>query len=494
MSNQLNLAILVGALVVLVGVVAVRLSSRLGLPSLLVYLGIGLALGESGLGIRFDNAELTRHLGLGALILIIAEGGLSSRWSAVRPAVAAAGLLATFGVLASVAVVGALLHVLLGYGWQLALLYGAVLSSTDAAAVFSTLRRLRLSPRLVSVLEAESGMNDAIVVLLVVLLSSSAAFSWVSVPEAIGELVGGVIVGLVIGAVGGWGLSRVALPSAGLYPLAAVGLTVLAYAAGAMTHVSGFIAIYVAGMTLGNWRLPHRQAILGFADGLGWLAQIGLFVLLGLLASPGRLIHAVIPGLIVGAILLFVARPVSVALSVTPLRIRWREQAFLSWAGLRGAVPIVLATVPLSERLPGAAQLFDVVFVVVVIFTVVQGTTLPPVARWTRVTASSQPTELRVETAPLDRMRADLLELEIPVGSRLNGVHLDELRLPVGAVVTMVLRDQIGFVPERGTRLKVRDSLLIVATQDVRRATEERLAAVSRRGLLARWLPPDRRR
>jgi cell volume regulation protein A len=243
---------------------------------------------------------------------------------------------------------------------------------------------------------------------------------------------------------------------------------------------------------LGNWRLPHRQAILGFADGVGWLAQIGLFVLLGLLASPPRLIHAIIPGLVIGAIMLFVARPVSVALSLTPLRWPWRDQAFLSWAGLRGAIPIVLATVPLSEGRPGAAYLFDVVFVVVVIFTVVQGTTLPPAARMLRVTAADQPTELRVETAPLDRMRADLLELSIPVGSKLNGVHLDELRLPVGAAVTMVLRGGSGFVPERGTRLKSGDSLLIVATQDVRDAAEDRLAAVSRRGLLARWIPPDR--
>jgi potassium/hydrogen antiporter len=491
MSHELNLAILIGALVVLVGVAAVRLSSRVGLPSLLVYLGIGLALGESGLGIRFDNAELTRHLGLGALILIIAEGGLSSRWSTVRPAVAAAGLLSTLGVLVSVAVVGGLLHLILGYGWRLALLYGAVLSPTDAAAVFATLRRLRLRPQLVSVLEAESGMNDAIVVRLVVLLSSTAPLTWATGLVAIAELLGGVAIGLIVGAAGGWGLARVALPAAGLYPLAAVGLTVFAYAAGAIAHVSGFIAIYVAGLTLGNWRLPHRQAILGFADGIGSLSQIGLFVLLGLLASPTRLVHAWIPGLAVGAILLFVARPISVAASVTPLRMPVREQGFLSWAGLRGAVPIVLATIPLSEGLAGSVRLFDVVFVVVVIFTVVQGTTLPPVARWTRVTADSQPTDMHVEIAPLDRMRADLLELEIPVGSRLNGVHIDELRLPVGAVVTMVLRDDTGFVPERGTRLKVRDSLLIVTTQEVRRETEARLTAVSRRGLLARWLVPD---
>jgi cell volume regulation protein A len=490
MTYQLNLAILLGAAVVLAGAVAVRLSSRLGLPSLLVYLGFGLLLGESGLGIRFDDAELTRHLGLAALILIIAEGGLSSRWSAVRPALGAATVLSTVGVLVSVAVLGAIVHALLGYDWQLALLYGAVLSSTDAAAVFSTLRRLPLRPKLVATLEAESGMNDAIVVLLVLALSvPDAHFGWVQIPEAIGELVGGALIGIAVGWAGAWTLKHVALPAAGLYPLAAVGLTVLAYAIGALAHTSGFIAIYLAGIMLGNARLPHRQSILGFADGVGWLAQIGLFVLLGLLASPSRLTHAVIPGLIVGAVLLFLARPISVAVSMTPLHSPWRDQAFLSWAGLRGAVPIVLATVPLSERLPGAERLFDVVFVVVVIFTIVQGTTLPPVARLTRVTADSQPTDLHVETAPLDRMGADLLELDIPAGSKLNGVHLDELRLPVGAVVTMVTRDGKGFVPDRDTRLKAGDALLIVATEEVRDAAADRLAAVSHRGLLARWIP-----
>ena len=492
MTYELNLAILLGAAVVLAGAVAVRLSTRIGLPSLLVYLGFGLALGESGLGIHFDNAELTRHLGLAALIVIIAEGGLSSRWSAVRRGLGAAALLATFGVLVSVAVLGSLVHVLLGYGWQLSLLYGAVLSPTDAAAIFATLRRLPLRPRLAATLEAESGLNDAIAVLLVVALSASHVhFGWLQAFEAIGELIGGAAIGLAVGFAGAWTLRRIALPAVGLYPLTAVGLTVLAYAIGSLAHTSGFIAIYMAGIVLGNARLPHRQSIHGFADGLGWLAQIGLFVLLGLLASPPRLVHALVPGLVVGAVMLFLARPVSVVASLIPWRYPWREQGFLSWAGLRGAVPIVLATIPLSERFPGATALFDVVFVVVVIFTIVQGTTLPPVARLARVTVDSQPTDLQVETAPLDRMNADLLELDIPRGSKLNGVHLDELRLPVGAVVTMVTRDGKAFVPDRGTRLKVGDSLLIVASEHVRDATADRLTAVSDRGLLARWLPDD---
>ncbi|HEY0698231.1 MAG TPA: potassium/proton antiporter, partial [Micromonospora sp.] len=385
---------------------------------------------------------------------------------------------------------GVAMHLVLGLDWRLALLYGAVLASTDAAAVFATLRRLRLPPRLVAVLEAESGINDAPVVLLVVLLSAPAAEAgpWWQAALLVGyELLAGAAVGLGVGIAGRWTLRRAALPSSGLYPIAAVGLTVLAYAAGAVLHASGVLAVYVAGVLLGNARLPHRQAILGFADGLAWLAQIGLFVLLGLLASPQRLDDALLPAMVAGLVLLFLARPLSVLASAAGVGTPLREQAFLSWAGLRGAVPIVLATIPLSERVPGAGRLFDAVFVLVVIFTLVQAGTLAPVARRLGVTAPAEAAELRVETAPLERMRADLLQLQVPAGSRLSGVHIDELRLPVGASVTLVLRDGVGFVPAPDTRLRVGDSLLIVATAEARDVAERRLRAVSRRGRLARW-------
>ncbi|TDB72338.1 potassium/proton antiporter [Micromonospora sp. KC723] len=490
MTPGLNLALLLGAAVLLVAVGAVRFSTRLGVPSLLVYLALGVAIGEAGLGIAFDDAELTRVLGFCALIVIIAEGGLTARWSTLRPVLGMAAALATVGVLVSILVVGAVVHVLLGLDWRLALLYGAVLSSTDAAAVFATLRRLRLPPRLVATLEAESGINDAPVVILVVLLSAGAAEGhpwWYEVLLVGYELGVGAAVGLAVGFAGRYVLRREALPSSGLYPIAVIGSTVLAYAVGAVLHASGFLAVYVAGVLLGNARLPHRQAILGFADGLAWLAQIGLFVLLGLLATPSRLPAAVLPAVVTGLALLLVARPLSVFVSALPFRLRLREQAFLSWAGLRGAVPIVLATIPLSERVPGADRLFDAVFVLVVIFTLLQAGTLASAARRLGVTAPAELTEIRVETAPLERMRADLLQLEVPPGSRLAGVHVDELRLPVGASVTLVSRDGTGFVPGPDTRLMVGDSVLIVATMAVRDEVERRLRAVSRRGRLARW-------
>jgi cell volume regulation protein A len=251
-------------------------------------------------------------------------------------------------------------------------------------------------------------------------------------------------------------------------------------------------------VVLGNGRVPHRRAILGFADGLAWVAQIGLFVLLGLLASPGRLGNALVPALVVGLALVFLARPLSVVIAAVlarPVRgprrpgnrVGWRGTAFLSWAGLRGAVPIVLATIPMSAGTPGADGLFDAVFVLVIIFTLVQASTLGPAARLLGVTAPAEPAEIHVETAPLENMHADLLQLDVAPGSRLAGVYVDELRLPAGAAVTLVVRDGAGFVPGPDTRLRTGDALLIVATAAARDVAERRLRAVSRRGRLARW-------
>jgi cell volume regulation protein A len=491
--STVDRALLIGAAVLLVAVVAVRLSARVGLPSLLVYLLIGIALGESGFGIQFENVQLTQTLGFIGLVLIIAEGGLTTRFSVVRPVLAPAALLATVGVFASAGVLGVLVYVLLDLPWQLALLYGAVLSSTDAAAVFSTLRRVRIAPRMSAMLEAESGSNDPPAVILVATLATVAIGGhtgpyWQVGLQILYQLVAGALIGLAVGWGGAFGLRRVALPATGLYPLAAVGLTVLAYATGVAAQASGFVAVYVAAVVLGNSHIPHRNAVLGFADGMAWLGQIGLFVLLGLLASPSRLPAAIVPALVVGLAAIIIARPVAVALSVSWFRFSLREHAFLSWAGLRGAVPIVLATMPLAAGVPGAEQLFDVIFVLVVIFTVLQGGTIAPVARWLGVAAPDRPTEVQVEVAPLERMRADLLQVAIPSGSQLAGVYIDELRLPQGAAVTLVLRDGTAFVPDPRTRLRAGDDLLIVATADVREAAERRLRAVGRRGRLARWL------
>ncbi|MGQ0841042.1 potassium/proton antiporter [Actinokineospora sp.] len=485
--TDLTLALGIGAAVLLVAVLAVRVSVRLGLPSLLLYLGLGVLIGEAGLGIEFSNAELTQSLGLAALVMILAEGGLTTRWSEVRSALWPGIALSTVAVAVSVGVTGAVLHWLLDFDWRTALLWGAVLASTDAAAVFSVLRRLSVTRRLVGSLELESGMNDAPCYIAVVLLTSTAPIDWTLPFTLVYELGVGAVLGLGLGWVGTHTLRRAALPATGLYPLATVAVCVLAFAGGQAVHASGLLATYLAALVLGNSRLPHRSDTVSFAEGLGWLAQIGLFVLLGLFASPSRLLDAVVPGLVAGVVVTLLARPLSVLVSTTPFRVPWREQVFLSWAGLRGAVPIVLAMIPLSQNLPGAQQLVDAVFVLVIVLTLVQGSTLGLLAKALNLDPGAKTKEVEVDVATLDDLDAELLQVSIPVGSKLHGVYLSELRLPPGASVSLVARDGKGFTPVLTTRLQEGDHLLVVSTQAARSATENRIRAVDRAGRYARW-------
>ncbi|MDR0344255.1 MAG: potassium/proton antiporter [Nocardiopsaceae bacterium] len=488
---DLGLVLLVGAVVVIAAIAAARVAHGIGLPALLVFLGLGLALGEAGLGVKFSNAALAQALGLSALVLILAEGGLTTNWAHARAAAPAAIVLATVGVAVSMVIVAAVTHWLLALRWHEALLLGAVLAPTDSAAVFSVLRRLPLPPELSGMLEGESGFNDAAAVLAVTLLSEASTHAPSALLVAgivLYQLAAGAVIGLAAGLLGVLVLRRVALPASGLYPIAVLSLIVVAYGAATTARASGFIAVYLAALVLGNARLPHGPATRGFAEGIAWLAQIGLFVMLGLLASPGRLPGALIPAMITGLALVLLARPVSVVLCATPLRVPWRQQGFLAWAGLRGAVPIVLATIPVSARVPGASRVFDVVFVVVGVFTLLGGPSLPWAARLLGVTARAEPLDLDVEAAPLEALHADLLQAEIPPGSRLHGVEIFELRLPAEANVALIVRDSRAFVPEQATALQSGDRLLIVAAARVRERVERRLRAVSRAGKLAGWL------
>ncbi|TDV46288.1 potassium/proton antiporter [Actinophytocola oryzae] len=487
MAQELSVVLGAVAAVLLVSVLAVRVSVRLGFPSLVLYLAIGVLLGEGGIGIEFENAALTESLGLAALVLILTEGGLTTRWSEVRESFWPGVVLSTVAVAVSIAVTGAGLHLVLGLDWRFALLWGAVLASTDAAAVFSVLRNLSVSRRLAGALELESGMNDAAAYLVVVLLAAGSTATWLDPLLAIYELVVGGLVGVGLGWLGSHALRRAALPATGLYPLATVSVSVLAFSGGAFIHASGLLAAYVAALVLGNSKLPHRNDTLSFAEGLGWLSQIGLFVLLGLFMSPNRLLDAVVPGLVAGVVVTLLARPISVAVSLMPFRVPWREQAFLSWAGLRGAVPIVLAMIPITEGVPGAHRLVDAVFVLVIVLTIVQGSTLPLVARWLGLAKTGETREVDVDAAPLDELGAVLLTFTVPADSRMHGVYLRELRLPIGATVSLLVREGVGHTPAPTMRLQEKDQLLVVATEQARDVTEQRIRAVDRAGRFARW-------
>ena len=488
-ADDLGFVLLAGAAVVIAAIVAARLAHAVGLPALLVFLGLGLVLGQAGAGVRFDNPGLAQVLGLSALVLILAEGGLTTNWAHARAAAPAAVLLATVGVAVSTVVVAFCARWLLDYSWREALLLGVILAPTDSAAVFSVLRRLPLPPRLGGMLEGESGLNAPPAVLAVTLLSQPGphASAALLIAQIAYQFAAGAAIGLGVGLLGAHTLRRVALPSSGLYPIAVLALIVAGYGAASQARASGFLAVDVSAVILGNARLPHGSATRGFAEGIGWLAQIGLFVMLGLLASPARLTAQILPGILIGLALVAVARPVAVLASTVPLRLPWREQAFLSGAGLRGAVPIVLATIPMSARVPGASRLFSVVFIVVGVFTLAQGPSLPWAGRRLGVVAPAEPLDVIMESAPLEELHADMLQAQIPEGSRLHGVEIFELRLPSQVNLALIVRDGHGFVPGPTTVLLTGDKLLIVTPTAVREQTERRMRAVSRAGKLAGW-------
>lgn len=490
---ELSPVLLVSSLILIVCVAAVRLATTSGLPTLLLYLAIGLAVGNQGLGIDFTSEQMAQVLGYSALVLILVEGGLTTRWESIRPSVGPALSLATVGVLVSVGAVAVALHQVLGTDWRVSLLIGAILASTDAAAVFSVLRVVPLPRRISGVLEAESGFNDAPVVLLVTALSMQIAHPaeaepwWVLGLHAGVELAGGAVIGLAVGWLGGRLMRLLAQGTSGLFSIGIVSLGVLAFATASVAHTSGFIACYLAALVLGNMDLPHRQSVSGFAEALGWLAQIGLFVMLGMLANPSGFIDQVPRAIIAGLVLLLLGRPLSVLVSLAPFGFRWQELTFLSWAGLRGAVPVVLATVPMTTRAPHTGWIFDLVFMLVVIFTLVQAPLLPWMARALKVTEPSRATGVLVESVPLEQMGAEMLEVFVTPGSKLAGTEVYELRLPRRANVSLVVRGEDTFVPDAHTRLWTGDQLLVVTPGTARARTEERLEAVSRHGRLAGW-------
>ncbi|WP_197379214.1 potassium/proton antiporter [Mycolicibacterium mengxianglii] len=487
--HQLYLAMLIGGLVLLFSIVGTRVATRVGFPALLFFLLVGVVLGEDILGLDFDNAELARNVGTAALGVILVEGGLTTKFSDIRAMLAPAAVLATVGVVVSTVITAVGAHILLGMDWQLSLLLGAIVSSTDAAAVFSVLRLIPLPRRVAGLLEAESGFNDAPAVILVLTFS---VVPFVFEPESavavIGyELVAGAVIGLACGFVGALLIRRVALPASGLYPIAIFGLAIVAFAAAGTAHASGFLAAYLAAVVLANSGLPHRSATRSFAEGLGWLAQIGLFVILGLLVNPSGLAADIVPAVIIGFVLLFIARPVSVVVSLIGFRIPWTEQFFLSCAGLRGAVPIVLTTFPIVAGVPDSYRLLNIVFVLVVVFTLIQGPSLRPVAQRLGLISRVSTREIQVEAAPLDVLDAELLTTTVQADSRLHNVTVLELRLPDPSVITLIIRDGHTFVPLPDTRIETGDELMIVTTSRTRAAAERRLRAVSRRGKLAYW-------
>lgn len=491
---DLNTAVLLFSAVIVLALLGMRLSHRIGMPVLLVYLLIGLVLGESGIGIQFEDAYATQFVSTLLLGLILIDGGFTTKAKEVRPVLALSSVLASLGILVTIAVTFALTYLLLDVSVRTALLLGTVVASTDAAATFAVLRRLPLKRPTRAALEAESGFNDPPVIIIVGVLAST---SWHSASplglmgNALYQLAGGAAIGVAMALVGRWVLSRIALPTSGLYPLAVLAIALGAFAVAGSLGASSILAGYVAGLVLGNSRLPHHGVTETFTSGIASLGQIILFVMLGLLASPERLPSAILPALVVGAALTFVARPFALLVCATPFRVPLREQAFMSWAGLRGAVPIVVATIPMSTGVPAAHKIFDVTFLLVVFFTLIQGPLLPWVAKITGVLDEHATRDVEFESAPLELVDATLLHVTVTEDSRMRGVHVDELRLPPKVMVSLVVRNDAALTPSAAAWLRAGDSLLVVTPLDRLGPTEERFRALAKSGRLAGWHDDD---
>jgi cell volume regulation protein A len=429
------------------GVLVSRTSGRLGVPAALIFLAVGMVAGSDGLGgIHFSDYGLAFRLGTVALVLILFDGGLNTPLSSLRGALAPAAALATVGVLGTAAL-SALAAFLFGLPWPQALIFGAVVSSTDAAAVFSVLRGggVSLRARVGRVLELESGLNDPMAVILTLSLTTAATsgqpLGWSLAVEVVLQLA----VGAAGGAAIGWGgrqlMTRARLSAAGLYPVLSLALALLAFGVPSLLWGSGFLAVYVAAMVIGAGRIPYLPGLRRVHDAIAWFSQVGMFLLLGLLAFPSRVMGQASTGLLVGFLLAVVARPAVVAACLLPFGFTWREVAFIAWVGLRGAVPIILACYPVLEGVAGATGIFDLVFFVVLVSTALQGGSARWLARRLGLEEATPPAPRAVlELVSTQPLSGEMMVFQVDPASAVAGARISDLPLPPDAAVMLVLR------------------------------------------------------
>ena len=445
-----------------------RFGDRLRVPGALLFLALGLLAGPEVLGwVRPQNPAMVQNVGTVALLFILFEGGLTTKPSDVRQAATPGGVLATVGVLITAAVTGFGTWLVLDITPLTAALLGAVVSSTDAAAVFSMMRSTRLPRRLSALLRIESGANDPFAVMLTVGLIATIEAGGVGAGEwvvfAVVQVVGGTLIGVVVGGLAVVLLRRLELAVEGMYPVLAGALGALAYASAATLGASGFVAVYVAGLLIGALVPRHRHAIRGVHEALANASEIGLFLLLGLLVVPAELLGVAVPGLLVALLLTLLARPLAVWLCTLGQRFGWRERMLVSWGGLRGAVPIVLATFPATAGIEGAAAIFDVVFFVVLVSVLVQGTTLQPLVRRLGLAEERPGWAPVAEALPIEGIDVDVVEVFVTDDLVLDGRRLQEVPPPDRALVSAIVRDHRVLIPRGDTRLASGDVLLLTA-------------------------------
>jgi cell volume regulation protein A len=465
--------ILIAGLLLAAGLIAAKAADRVRVPGLLLFLGLGIVVGSEGLGgVEFDDAELTRTLGTIGLILILFEGGLTAGWAEIRPVLGTAVSLATIGTVVTAVITGLVAVWLFDLSTLEGLLIGSAVAATDSAAIFAVLRGSHLRKRLARALEGESGMNDPVALLLV-----TGFIDWIQLPNyGVVDMAGALVLklalglafGIAIGFGGRWCFRNLDLPNAGLYPVASIATAALAYAVPEVVHGSGFLSVYIAALILGTGPVPARQTTIAFHQGLSWVAQISLFALLGLLVFPSGLADVAVKGLLLSAALIFVARPLAAFIASAFSPFDNRERLMLGWAGLRGAIPIWLATFPVVANVGDSELIFNAIFFVVVTSTLVQGTTFEPLARRLGVVSeeSTLPPSL-IETGIIRELGGESFVWHVRPGDAAAGRMIKELELPREAIVNLIVRDGAALPPRGSTEIEENDELHIVARREV---------------------------
>lgn len=471
---EISIYLLVASLLIGISVFSSKISEKYGIPALLIFLGIGMIAGSDGLNIIFfDDYELAQYLGIIALSYILFSGGLDTNWEKVRPVALPGALLSTIGVLISALVVGLFATLIFNISIYQGILLGAIISSTDAAAVFSVLRSrdIGFKGRLQELIEFESGTNDPMAILLTI-----GMIQWITIPDAnllslIGlfsaQMILGLVLGLIFGKITTWIVNHISLDIDGLYPVLTLAFAPLVYAITDMLGGSGFLAAYITGLVMGNSTLVHKHSLMNFFDGVGWLMQIGMFLTLGLLVFPTEIIAVSGTGIIIALVLILLARPISIFATLLFSKFSVSEKLLVSWVGLRGAVPIILATFPLVADLDQAELFFSIIFFVVVISVIVQGTTIPLVAKWLDLDEDAiEETEYPIYLEPTVDSKTALKEITLRHEDFATGKQIFELQLPKDVLVTLINRDGHIFIPNGTTQLAENDKLLILSDKD----------------------------
>ena len=472
MTLSIENILLIGSLLLLVSVIAGKTSYRFGVPTLILFLAVGMLAGSDGIGkISFSDPGLAQFIGIVALNFILFSGGLDTNWQAVKPVLKEGLMLSTLGVLLTAVGLGTFVYLITDFTINEALLLGAIVSSTDAAAVFSILRgkSLGLKTNLRATLELESGSNDPMAYVLTIAMLSLVVNPdksvWSILPFFLQQMLLGALLGYGFGWLSKWVINRIKLDFEGLYPVLVIGLMFLTFSATDRLGGNGFLAIYICAVYLGNQDLIHKKTILKMFDGLAWLMQIVLFLTLGLLVFPSQIIPVMGIGLLIALFQMFVARPLGVFLSLMPFKMKTRRRFYISWVGLRGAVPIVFATYPLLAGIDKAPMIFNIVFFISVLSVLIQGTTLSTVANWLHVALPERvkplsPTDYFLTEHP----RTAMEEIEIPADGFAVHKKIVDLHFPKTAIIAMIRRNNQYLTPNGSTEILPLDVLIVLST------------------------------